>query len=165
MTTHRVPPHTVLLGDVLEAEIDTGDARIVVTEWAGMMLLAPADATEREPGYGRLYCAPAPKSLKGGEPTHGRGVRTYVEWHRREPRHAPEVTVPAKADRMAGRCVRLDYRSDKWDFHGRTREYTHSFTDGGELPPLMFINRTYLEDATLVVLSGGEFVVRREGIA
>lgn len=165
MTTHRVPDHTVLLGTVLEVEIDAGDARMVVPEWRGMMLLSPADASERDAGYGRLYCVWPPRSLRRGKPDNAAAVRTYVEWSRREPSYAPSVEVPESASREAGRCARLDYRSDKWNNEGVWHDYTHSFVEGGELPPLVFIDKTYLEDATLVVLSGGEFVVRREGIA
>lgn len=165
MTTHRVPEHTVFLGTVLDCEIDTGDARVFVEDWRGMMLLCPADATERAPGYGRLYCVWPPRSLRSGQPRNERAVRTYVEWMRREPKHAPSVEVPEDASREVGRCTRLDYRSDKWNARGRWVDYTHSFMENDALAPLVFVNRAYIEDATLVVLSGGDFVVRREGLA
>lgn len=160
----RIPPVTVRLGTVLELVTRQGAQHTTWEGIEGYQLATDADATERKPGYARLYLweGKDPEPSDDDEKLSLEALETYAAWHDRAPDGVEHYDVPADFDATpVGRALRLDYASDKWCARGELTEYTHDFTEGS--PPLVYVDDR--ERPRAFVLVGGSMTVTPRGIA
>lgn len=160
---HRAPRTTVLLGTVLDLQVEHDDMRTTVTHWKGWALLADADAMDRAPGRARLFLAPMiPEGRR--ERQSADAEETYARWHERNPRKVLQLDVPDEFRNLQGRVLRIGYRSDKWTRRGNARDYDHDFREGGALAPLIYTNTRTLQGARGACITGGDMRVTEAGI-
>lgn len=167
MVVKSVAPVTIHLGTVLDAELEHGDQRIEITEWAGYHILADHDAFTRRAPHARLYLVRGHLERPRSEPNEkrvARGLRDYERWHKREPKRIAELDWKP-ANYPQGRMVTIGYRSDKWGPRGRRHDYTHSFLEDGGRPPLVYTNTRTLASASTIVVVGGSMRITERGIA
>lgn len=163
----RVPPVIILLGTVLDAELEAGGNRIRIDEWKGYQVLADHDAFSRKPPHARLYLVRGKLEGLDHEPSDRRverGLRDYERWHRRQAERIGEIDSK-EAKYPQGRMVTIGYRSDKWGRKGRTHDYTHSFLEDGGRPPLVYSSSRTLAGSHTVVVVGGSMRITERGIA
>jgi hypothetical protein len=160
---HRAPRTTVLLGTVLDLQVEHDDMRTTVTHWKGWALLADADSMERAAGRARLFLVPfkvdGPRERQSDD-----AEDTYWRWHKRNPRKVLQLDVPDTFGALQGRVLRIGYRSDKWTRRGNARDYDHDFREGGALAPLIYTNARTLQGARGACITGGDMRVTERGI-
>lgn len=168
---HRPRPHTVpsvieQLGTLLDLTIVHGEHRLRISEWKGWQLLTPVDAFERAAGQGRLYLVKHKLGETLGDAAEllANFGRAYTKWHKREPEKARALEHADKIGNLLGRVERIGYRSDKWERRGKMHNYDHDFRERGGKAPKLWIDAKQVKTATTAVITGGDFVVRAEGI-
>jgi hypothetical protein len=162
---YRAPATTVLLGCVLDLQLEHDGHRITVTGWEGWAMLTDADAMERAPGRARLYLAPwTPERGRGRGARSHNAEDTYRDWHQRDPLKRVVLDVPDSFGVCQGRVCRIGYRSDKWGRRGKTHDYDHDFRQGGHAAPLLYTDARTLDGARGAVICGGDMRVTERGI-
>lgn len=166
---YRVPEITVLLGEVLDLDIERGNVRYRVDSFDNWQLLAPTNATEQEPGYAKLYLVEG--AIDELEPieeetidTIEKGSETYAEWHKREPSKIAELETADNIGYCHGRVTRIGYRSDKWNKEGEKVDYDHLFVEGDGIAPKIYTDKPSIEASKTAVIVGGDFTVSERGI-
>lgn len=166
---HRVPAVVEQLGTLLDLTVSSGDHRMRIDDWKGWLLLAPPDAFERKAGQGRLYLV---KGKLGADFDEERALQilrnagdTYAKWHKREHERVRALNVADGVGILIGRAERIGYRSDKWGRRGKTHDYDHDFRERGGVPPKVWCDSPHAGKARTAVITGGDFVVRQEGIS
>lgn len=161
---YTVPQVTVLLGMVLDLQLERGNTRTVVDEWAGWALLTTETAMELEPGHAKLILL-AGELHPRRKPLRPVDVSTYERWHQRAASELLELDAPDQIGFFQGRVVRLGYRSDKWGRKGQTHDYDHAFTERGHTAPKLYTDTPELARARGAVIVGGDMSVTSRGIA
>lgn len=164
MARKTIPALTVSLGRTLELVTLEGDNVTTWSEVNGWYLLTTANAFDQPPGRASLFIVPGEfEADLGAVEDESAAARAYRRWHERDFDFVGLLDVPDSAGTKIGRALRLDYASDKWNRRGRVIEYTHDFTDGGALPPVVYVRNRANPKA--FVLSGGHMQITEAGIA
>jgi hypothetical protein len=167
MRARTVPPVTIQLGTVLDAELEHEGQRIRIDEWKGYQILADDDAFRRRPPHARLFLVRGKIEKLAHEPSSTRierGLRDYERWHRRPYDRLGELDTK-EAKYLQGRLVTIGYRSDKWGPRGKRHDYTHSFHEDGGRPPLVYSSARTLAGSHTIVVVGGSMRITERGIA
>ncbi len=89
----------------------------------------------------------------------------YAQWHQREPKRARKLDFKSDAvGVLLGRVERIGYRSDKFGRRNKMHDYDHDFRERGGRPPKLWIDAKTVQGAHTAIITGGDFVVRAEGI-
>ncbi len=166
--THKIPRVVESLGTILDLTVTHGAHRLRIDEWKAWQLLAPVDAMHRTHGAGKLYLV-AHELGDDFDPTTTERLlqqcgETYGVWHQRDAERVRKLETGNGAGVLLGRVERIGYRSDKFGRRGRTHDYDHDFRERGGKPPKLWIDAKTIGAAKTAVISGGDFVVRAEGI-
>lgn len=161
----RIPPRTVSLGSVLDFTTCLGDVR---TRWdlelEGWAMLTDVGAFSMRKGVPGLYLVkPRRESVASDEP-QGDGVRDYQKWHARDPAEVLEMEVADECPYLIGDVTQIGYRSDKWNKRGVDVDYDHDMTEHGKMPPQAWADSPDLQNATAVIIRGGDMQITVDGI-
>lgn len=160
---YHIPARTVQLGTLLDLVIEKGQERLTIDEWDGWVMATTEGGLDASPGRARLYLFATDGGARGGEATE-RGADAFARWHERVTEGVMVHDVPEEVGWVQGRVRRLGYRSDKWGQRGEAHDYDHDFGDGGALPPLIYTDSEFLDDARAAVLIGGDMAITEAGI-
>lgn len=163
MTRHRIPARVVQLGTVLDCVVMHRGQLLTITEWKGWLLVATEGCFDVAPGRARVFMLPVRDKQRGD--VLAESHPDYEAWHKRQSREQLfTVEVPDSIEIKYGRCVRIGYRSDKWNRRGRTIDYEHDFAEGGRLAPLLFCDAPHVRNASAAVITGGDMRVTEAGL-
>lgn len=164
---YRIPAQTVLLGTVLDLDVDrNATTRIFIEEWKGWLMLTSTTAMDLQRGRARLFLVKMPARVRSssGRRTSLRGAEVFERWHEREPESALQYEVPDSIGFIQGRALRIGYSSDKWKPRGKHVHYDHSFIEHGARPPKLYTDRATIETSRAAVLVGGDMGISERGI-
>lgn len=153
----KIPPVLCYIGQVREVDTDTGKFKFKIKD--RVMLYTTTNGK-------KLFClkSSAKKSKKADfekavENKHEQvsdAMDLYRQWHAFDAVSGSLASVPRGFLFDAGRAIHIIYSSDKWG--GKKRNYIHEF----KTPPKVWANKK--KDPTLLVLTGGNIAVKKEGI-
>lgn len=163
MSRHRVPARVVQLGTVLDLVVMHAGRILTITEWKGWMLVGSEGCFDVAPGRARLFLLPVRDRQRGARMDESHP--DYEAWTKRESREQLfTVEVPDSIEVKYGRCVRIGYRSDKWNRRGRTVDYEHDFQERGALAPWLYCDSAHVQSAKAACVTGGDMRVTEAGL-
>lgn len=160
-----MPPRVVQLGTVLDVVIErrVNDQWEIATVggWRGWLLAANEGCMGQAPGRARLYLF---ESARGATLELEPDSPEYERWHERRAKKRVEHDVPDVIATLQGRCLRIGYRSDKWQRPRKWIDYEHDFQERGHTAPLIYTDADELDRARAAVLVGGDMRVTPRGL-